>query len=396
MSKEIVIGTAHSKGPGVSKGVLRIADAPDGSPLEAPVIIVQGSGDGPVVWMHGCVHGNEYCGTYIIHDFVRSLDPSTLKGTVVALPVLNVSAFQTKRRMSPYEGYNGGDLNRQFPGDKGGTLTQQMAHALFEPLQRYADVLIDFHTALTPDVRWALFPKVDGKAGEISERVARAFGYRDTLPTPDTILSGSAMMTAAKVGIASFIVECGGKNRAFTDESVADAVDRLHNVLRALAMEPGPVKDYGPMTFFSEIRAQRRGVPSRASSSRFIPARSWRPAKRSSISVSIQGPLEHGRERPGQDLGRNGSFRTRPGHDRRTRPGSPHRCPGGSTCDDRMRREPRTRSLGSGGDPRRGGRRDPRHFPLPRRTGSRYDDRLDRRDPRREPAGVPIADAKLA
>jgi predicted deacylase len=253
MSKEIIIGTAHSKGQGISKGLLRIADAPDGSPIEAPVVIVQGSGDGPVMWMHGCVHGNEYCGTYIIHDFLRSLDPATLKGTVVAIPILNVSAFQSKRRTSPYEGYNGGDMNRQFPGDKMGTLTQQMAQAVFEPLQRYADVLVDFHTALTPDVQWALFPKVDGKAGELSEKVARAFGYRDTLPTPDTILAGSAMMTAAKAGIASFIVECGGKVRAFTDEAVADAVDRLHNILRALGMEDGAVKVYGPMTFFSNF-----------------------------------------------------------------------------------------------------------------------------------------------
>ncbi|WP_404286985.1 succinylglutamate desuccinylase/aspartoacylase family protein [Microvirga sp. RSM25] len=253
MSKEIIVGTAHSKGPGVTKGVLRVGDAPDGSPLNAPVIIVQGEKDGPVVWLHGCVHGNEYSGTYIIHGLVRELDTTRLSGTVVALPVLNVSAFRSKQRMSPYEGYNGGDLNRQFPGDAGGTLTQQMAYELFEPLKRYADVLIDFHTALTPDVRWALFPRVDGEAGALSEKVARAFGYRDTLPAPDNILAGSAMMTAAKAGIASFIVECGGKNRSFTDESVADAVGRLHNVLRALGMEEGEVSPQEPMNYFSNF-----------------------------------------------------------------------------------------------------------------------------------------------
>ncbi len=253
MAKEIIIGTAHSRGPGVTKGALHIGDAPDGTPLNAPVVIVQGEKDGPVVWLHGCVHGNEYCGTFIIHSLLRNLDPMKLSGTVVALPVLNVSAFQSKQRMSPYEGYNGGDLNRQFPGDAGGTFTQQMAHRLFEPLKRYANVLIDFHTALTPDVRWALFPKVDGEVGALSERVARAFGYRDTLPAPDNILAGSAMMAAAKAGIASFIVECGGKNRSFTDDSVADAVDRLHNVLRALGIEEGMIAAQAPMNFFSNF-----------------------------------------------------------------------------------------------------------------------------------------------
>lgn len=253
MTKEIIVGTARSAGPGVTKGTLRIGQAPDGSPIDAPVVIIQGAADGPVLWLHGCVHGNEYCGTYVIHEFLSTLEPADLRGTVVAIPVLNVTAFQNERRMSPFEGYNGGDLNRQFPGDPGGTFTQQMAHALYEPLKRYADVLIDFHTALTPDVRWALFPKGEGKAAQTSEKVARAFGYRDTLPTPDNLLAGSAMMTAARDGIASFIVECGGKMRQFSDESVTDAAARLTNALRALEMLEGEVVDYGALNYFSSF-----------------------------------------------------------------------------------------------------------------------------------------------
>ena len=60
-------------------------------------------------------------------------------------------------------------------------------------------------------------------------------------------------MTAAKDGIASYIVECGGKGRAFTDEAVADAADRLRNVLRALGMLEGAVTDYGALTYFSNF-----------------------------------------------------------------------------------------------------------------------------------------------
>lgn len=253
MAKTFEIGSAVSTGPGRVNGELKIGEAPDGSPTMAPVVIVQGAEDGPVLWLNGAVHGNEYCGTFIIHRFLASLDPAKLKGSVIAMPVLNVAAFQAKRRMSPWEGYNGGDMNRQFPGDPAGMLTQQMAHAVYQPLKTYANALIDFHTALTTDVRWALFPTGTGPAAETSEKVARAFGYRDTLPAPQTILGGSAMMTAIKDGIASFIVECGGKVRSFTDESVEDAVKRLHNVLRTLGMEEGAVESYGPMTYFSNF-----------------------------------------------------------------------------------------------------------------------------------------------
>jgi predicted deacylase len=267
MAREIIVGTARSTGPGVTKGQLHVADAPDGSPLNIPVTIVQGEQEGKVLWLHGCVHGHEFCGTYIIHELLRTLDPKTLKGTVVALPILNISASQARQRMSPYEIYHGGDLNRQFPGDPNGSFTQQMAHRIYEPLKRQADILIDFHTASTPDVRWALFPRCDGAVEALSERVARAFGYRDTLPAPMTILGGSAMMQAAKDGIASYIVECGGKVRAFTDDAVLDAAERLRNAMRAVGMLDGKVKDHGRLYYFSTfawVTAQRGGLFQRA------------------------------------------------------------------------------------------------------------------------------------
>lgn len=253
MTRDLSIGSARSSGPGRVTGRLPIGSAPDGAPVEAPVIIVQGAADGPVLWLHGCVHGNEYCGTYIIHEFTRGLDPVALKGTVVALPVVNPPAFQFNRRTNPLDIFNDVDMNRQFPGNPNGVATQQMAAVIYRELKRHAKVLVDFHTAITHDVRWALFPKMDGEIGKTSAKIARAFGYRDTLPAPDNILAGSAMMTAAKDGIASLIVECGGKHRAFTDESVSDAAERLRNVARALGMLDGEVTDYGPMNHLSNF-----------------------------------------------------------------------------------------------------------------------------------------------
>ncbi len=98
--KDIEVGTAHSHAPGVTKGMLQVGYLPEGYPMEIPVIIVQGAKEGPVLWMHGCVHGNEYCGAWCIHQFIRSLDPAELSGTVVALPVLNITGFQRQQRMS--------------------------------------------------------------------------------------------------------------------------------------------------------------------------------------------------------------------------------------------------------------------------------------------------------
>lgn len=251
--KAIQVGTASSTSTGRVDGMLRIGWLPEGFPMETPVTIVRGPQDGPVVWMHGCVHGNEYCGAFTIHKFLRELDPARLTGAVVALPALNITAFQKSQRMSPFEGFHGGDLNRCFPGKADGNVTEQMGFHIYKHLKQYATHFIDFHTALTADTRWALFAPPDGDVGKEAEAMARAFGFQHTLPTPLDLLGGSAMITAAKHGIPSLIVEAGGIGSAFSPETVADSADRLRNVLRSLRMLPEPAPDHGPMTFFSNF-----------------------------------------------------------------------------------------------------------------------------------------------
>jgi predicted deacylase len=61
------------------------------------------------------------------------------------------------------------------------------------------------------------------------------------------------MITAAKDGIPSLIVEAGGIGAAFSPETVEDAAERLRNVLRHLGMLPEPATDHGAMTFFSNF-----------------------------------------------------------------------------------------------------------------------------------------------
>jgi predicted deacylase len=249
----IEVGTAVSRDAGVAKGFLKVGDLPGGQPIRIPVVVVRGAASGPTLWLHGCVHGNEYCGTFVIHELIRSLAPQELKGTVVALPILNITAFEKSQRMSPFELYGGGDLNRCFPGNPDGPLTQQMAHAIYSVLRKHADYLVDMHTAMTDDVRWALYANLPGEIGSKGQGIARAFGFRSTLPAPPDILAGSAMMTAAKDGIPAFIVEAGGKGPAFSDETVRDCAERLRNVMRNLAMLSGPVTDYGRQWHFSNF-----------------------------------------------------------------------------------------------------------------------------------------------
>ena len=232
----IRVGTAEAARAGVSRGELRVGDTPDGEPVTIPVTIARGAAEGPVLWIHGCVHGDEFCGAFIIHELLRTLDAASLSGVVVALPMLNITASQRGQRMSPFATFGYGDLNRCFPGMPDGAFTDQMAHAIYTGLRQYADYFVDFHTALTPDTRWALYANAPGDVGRRSEGMARAFGLKSTLPSPMDILGGSAMIAAAKDGIPSLIVEMGGIGPAFERETVLEGAERLRNVLRHLGM----------------------------------------------------------------------------------------------------------------------------------------------------------------
>lgn len=249
----IEVGTARADGPGRFEGVLRTSTMPDGSPVEIPIIILRGAADGPVMWMHGCVHGNEYCGTYCIHEFVRSLDPKDVKGAVIALPVVNVAAFRSRQRSSPFEQFNNTDMNRCFPGNPAGGMTEQMAHAVFTELKRWATHFIDFHTAYTADTRWALYPDSGGEVSRVSRLMAEAFGYEHTLPTPPQTLYNSALMSAGREGIPGFLAEAGGMGANFDRATVVDVAERLRNIGRAIGLLSGSVTAHGPLTTFSDF-----------------------------------------------------------------------------------------------------------------------------------------------
>jgi predicted deacylase len=251
--KKIEIGTAVADKPGLTTGHLNIGATPDGNPVNTPVMLLRGAEDGPVLWMHACVHGDEYSGTFTIHSLIRSINPADLKGTLVAMPALNLTAFQANQRMSPFEGFNGGDLNRCFPGRENGTVTEQIAYAVFGALKEHADYFVDFHTALTQDTKWTLYADYGGEVSEKGARMTRAFGYSSTLPAKDNLLQGSAMHSAGKAGIPVLIVETGGVGAAFTHEAVDAAAERMRNVMRELLMLDGDVEDYGTLNYFSSF-----------------------------------------------------------------------------------------------------------------------------------------------
>ena len=103
--------------------------------------IVGGGGSGPRLALVTGVHGDEPEGQYVAFELARRLTErlSDLAGTVDIYPAINPLGLSSHEHGVP--GFDI-DLDRTFPGDESGNLTDALAHAVFDDVVG-ADVCID-------------------------------------------------------------------------------------------------------------------------------------------------------------------------------------------------------------------------------------------------------------
>jgi len=142
---QFAVGTANAAAGTRSDGVIPVSRRPGGEPLSIPVIVLHGAYDGPVLWIDGAIHGDEPEGPLAIHKLVAEVDLKQLRGTIVAVPVLNVSAFEAQQRGNPFDGFTY-DMNRIYPGRVDGYPSERVAWAHFQEMRDKADLLIAIHS----------------------------------------------------------------------------------------------------------------------------------------------------------------------------------------------------------------------------------------------------------
>ena len=101
-----------------------IAKLYDYTDITIPVEVIRGKENGPVMFVSGAIHGDEINGVETIKRLLsRKKILSSIKGTLVAVPVVNVFGFNRNVRYLP----DRRDLNRTFPGSKNGSLASRIA-----------------------------------------------------------------------------------------------------------------------------------------------------------------------------------------------------------------------------------------------------------------------------
>ncbi|MBM3600294.1 MAG: deacylase [Alphaproteobacteria bacterium] len=101
------------------------------------------NGKGPTVLFMAGNHGDEFEGQITLAKLIRRLDPKQVQGRLIVVPMANFPAAMAGYRTSPIDA---GNLNRTFPGDPNGTLTQMIAHYIEEVLMPMCSGLLDMHS----------------------------------------------------------------------------------------------------------------------------------------------------------------------------------------------------------------------------------------------------------
>jgi hypothetical protein len=143
MEKEIC-GITVEKGNVKSRKV-RVAELADGTPVEVPIIIVNGAEPGPTLYVQAGVHGDEPLAMEIASRVARETDPNDLSGVMIVVPIANVPAYLTRSHMFALEERPRYDMLECFPGMPNGSLTQRIAYFLYKEVILKADYVMDIH-----------------------------------------------------------------------------------------------------------------------------------------------------------------------------------------------------------------------------------------------------------
>lgn len=130
---------------GVQHGFLRLFHSSHASAygfLPIPIVVLR-NGEGPTALFVSGNHGDEYEGQVALANLVKRLTPDAIKGRVIILPTANYPAAMAGNRVSPIDNLN---LNRIFPGDPDGSVTQQIAYFIATELIPRADLICDLHS----------------------------------------------------------------------------------------------------------------------------------------------------------------------------------------------------------------------------------------------------------
>ncbi len=208
--------------------------------IPIPIVRIK-NGEGPDVLMQAGNHGDEWEGQIGLGNLIRALEPKDIKGRLVILPSANFPAAMAGQRTSPIDE---GNLNRSFPGNAEGTITEQIAHFIEHVLLPTFDYSFDFHSGGSS---LAYIPSALAPRNPDPERMKKVVGMLKAFGAPVSYLAAAPQgggrtftSASARQGVIAMGTELGGGGLV-TPHSLKVAEDGMRRVLAHIGLLQGPV-----------------------------------------------------------------------------------------------------------------------------------------------------------
>ncbi|WP_100657173.1 succinylglutamate desuccinylase/aspartoacylase family protein [Alteromonas flava] len=195
--------------------------------MSIPVHVQRGKRPGPTLFVSSAIHGDELNGIEIVGRLLKSRSIKNLRGTLIAVPMVNVYGVLNQSRYLP----DRRDLNRSFPGSKKGSLAGRIANLFLKEIIKQSDYGIDLHTGA---IHRSNLPQIRADLDdEETFAIASAFGVPVMLNAD--IRDGSLRQAAGDVGVKVILYEAGQALR-YDEFSIRAGVKGIVNVMREIGM----------------------------------------------------------------------------------------------------------------------------------------------------------------
>lgn len=229
---DFIIGGVHIPRGKRMRIEIPVAKLFDHTEMTIPAEVVRGREDGPVLFVSAAIHGDEINGVEVIKRLLTRKRLSKIKGTLIAVPIVNAFGFNSKTRYLP----DRRDLNRCFPGSESGSLAGQIAKIFMEEIVGKSTHGIDLHTAggyrtNLPQIRACL-------DNPENKRLAHIFGVPVVIDA--NTRDGSLRQAAADIGMPMLLFE-GGQPLRYEEPIIKPALNGILSVMQAIGMIDGDV-----------------------------------------------------------------------------------------------------------------------------------------------------------
>ncbi|MGB5346154.1 MAG: succinylglutamate desuccinylase/aspartoacylase family protein [Woeseia sp.] len=204
-----------------------VADLYTSTSLNMPVQVISGKRSGPVLFVSAAVHGDELNGVEVIRRLLRLKALGTLRGTLIAVPIVNVHGFLDQSRYLP----DRRDLNRSFPGSPKGSIAARLAHVFLKEIVMRSDYGVDLHTGA---IDRSNLPQIRANLDDPRTlELAKVFGVPVIINS--SVRDGSLRGCASDMGKPVLTYEAGEALR-FEEVSIRAGIRGILNVMRAIGM----------------------------------------------------------------------------------------------------------------------------------------------------------------